>query len=90
MNRKSVVYLLESEKDREQRYIGVTANLRQRLSAHNSGQSIHTTKFRPWRLVVAVWFSDEAHALAFERYLKSGSGIAFANRHFLASGAPRD
>jgi hypothetical protein len=27
-------------------------------------------------------FSTECNALAFERYLKSGSGCAFAKRHF--------
>ena len=28
-----------------------------------------------------VAFQDETRALAFERYLKSGSGVAFAKRH---------
>jgi len=27
-------------------------------------------------------FSDERRAMAFERYLKSGSGNVFAKRHF--------
>jgi hypothetical protein len=31
---------------------------------------------------VIVEFSDERRALAFQRYLKSGSGNAFAKRHF--------
>jgi hypothetical protein len=30
---------------------------------------------------VLVQFSDERRAVAFERYLKSGSGNAFAKRH---------
>jgi hypothetical protein len=30
---------------------------------------------------VVVKFADERRALAFERYLKSGSGCAFAHRH---------
>jgi hypothetical protein len=30
---------------------------------------------------VLVEFADERRALAFERYLKSGSGVAFAKRH---------
>jgi len=29
-----------------------------------------------------IEFPDEARAIRFERYLKSGSGRAFANRHF--------
>jgi hypothetical protein len=30
---------------------------------------------------VVVEFADERRAIAFERYLKSGSGVAFATRH---------
>jgi len=33
-------------------------------------------------MVVAIGFSDSERALEFEEYLKSGSGIAFARRHF--------
>ena len=36
---------------------------------------------RPWLVDVAVKFSDECRAVAFEKYLKSGSGCAFAKRH---------
>jgi predicted GIY-YIG superfamily endonuclease len=74
------VYLLESDKIPGQRYVGVTSDLRKRLADHNSGKSPHTAKFLPWRLVTYVAFSDEAKAIEFERYLKSGSGHAFANR----------
>jgi hypothetical protein len=31
--------------------------------------------------MAAVWFADRAKAEAFEPYLKSGSGHAFAKRH---------
>jgi hypothetical protein len=41
----------------------------------------HTAKTRPWAIDVIVKFADERRALAFERYLKSGSGCAFAQRH---------
>ena len=37
---------------------------------------------KPWELVVSIEFTDERRALAFEKYLKSGSGRAFAKRHF--------
>jgi hypothetical protein len=43
----------------------------------------HTAKYRPWRQHVVVEFSTEVAAVAFERYLKSGSGRAFAERHFV-------
>jgi putative endonuclease len=74
------VYLIESISTQGQRYVGVTADLKQRLQDHNSGKSIHTSKFKPWRLTTYIAFSNRANAEAFERYLKSGSGHAFANK----------
>ena len=74
------VYLLQSIPFPEKRYIGLTSNLKNRLDAHNRGQSLHTAKFKPWELVTYVAFSNESKAIAFEEYLKSGSGRAFANR----------
>ena len=75
-------YIIRSERYPEQRYIGSTKNLQARLSKHNEGGSPHTSKYRPWKLEVMVGFSDKEKALAFERYLKSGSGFSFAKRHF--------
>ena len=80
--RMTYVYLLESVSFPEQRYVGHTDDLRARLKAHNAGQSPHTAKFRPWRLVTYIAFSDETKAVAFEQYLKTGSGRAFANKRF--------
>lgn len=74
------VYLLESEAFTGQRYIGLTTDLKQRLADHNAGKSPHTSKYMPWRLVTYVAFSDAEKARAFERYLKSGSGHAFARK----------
>ena len=76
------VYLLRSKKDPEQHYKGCTSDLNQRLRSHNAGKNKSTTSNRPWELVVALKFSDDDRAREFERYLKSGSGKAFANRHF--------
>ncbi|UPT84814.1 GIY-YIG nuclease family protein [Bradyrhizobium barranii subsp. apii] len=76
------VYLLESDAFGGQRYIGLTANLKKRLADHNAGKSPHTSKYMPWRLVTYVAFSDIEKARAFERYLKSGSGHAFAKKRF--------
>jgi predicted GIY-YIG superfamily endonuclease len=64
-----------------QRYIGLTSDLDERLRAHNDGKSTHTAKYRPWELVTYLGFEDEQRAAEFERYLKSGSGRAFAKRH---------
>jgi putative endonuclease len=74
------VYFIESLSTQGKRYVGVTADLKQRLNEHNTGKSSHTSKFKPWRLITYVAFTDRAKAEAFERYLKSGSGHAFANK----------
>jgi len=74
------VYLLQSESCTGQRYVGVTANLKQRLIDHNAGKSLHTSKYIPWTLVTYIAFSDKQKAETFERYLKSGSGHAFAKK----------
>jgi putative endonuclease len=75
------VYLLESVGVAGKRYVGVTSDLRRRLAEHNVGTSPYKAKFMPWRVVTYVAFSDLDKAVEFERYLKSGSGHAFANRH---------
>jgi putative endonuclease len=58
----------------------MTDDLKQRLREHNAGESSHTSKSRPWKLTAYIAFSDRAKAEAFERYLKSGSGHAFARK----------
>jgi putative endonuclease len=76
------VYLLQSEAFPERYYCGLSDDLKARLKHHNSGQSIHTAKFRPWKLSTYLAFSDRKKAVAFELYLKTGSGRAFAAKHF--------
>ncbi len=76
------VYIIRSKSNPEQRYIGLTENLKARLQNHNAGGSIHTAKFRPWALETVISFSEKSKAAAFEKYLKSGSGFAFSKRHF--------
>ena len=75
------IYILES-KSSDHFYVGVTADLRDRLARHNAGEVAHTSKFAPWVMKNYFAFSDEKKAHAFEKYLKSGSGRAFAKRHF--------
>ena len=75
------VYIPRSVPHPTRSYIGSTQDLKRRLKEHNSGKSAHTAAHRPWRVVVALYFADEAKAEAFERYLKHGSGHAFARRH---------
>ena len=74
------IYFIESLSVQRQRYVGITTDLEQRLRAHNQGKSFHTRKFSTWKLNTYVAFTDRAKAEAFERYVKSGSGHAFAKR----------
>lgn len=75
------VYLIRSEKYPDRKYIGLTGDFERRLAEHNSGRSTSTYKFRPWKCEVRIWFDDPDKAEAFESYLKSGTGRAFATRH---------
>ena len=79
---QAIVYVLRSEADPTRYYTGLTSNLAGRLDAHNAGRVLHTADGKPWIIDVIVEFSDERRAVAFEKYLKSGSGCAFAQRHF--------
>ena len=74
------VYLIRSTAFPTQTYIGFTADLRERMSAHNAGKSKHTAKYMPWELVSYHAFAAERKAREFEHYLKTGSGQAFANK----------
>ena len=74
------VYLIESVSAQGERYLGMTTDLKERLREHNAGKSFHTSKFKPWKLTTYIAFTDRAKAEAFERYLKSGSGHAFARK----------
>jgi len=79
---KRFVYILRSIENPERRYVGVSSDVAKRLNAHTAGQDPSTTRWRPWFVDVCVEFRSEQLALKFEKYLKSGSGHAFAKRHF--------
>ena len=74
------VYILQSEAYPDRFYTGFTQDLEARLRAHNNGCCDYTRPFRPWRIKSAVMFTDLDQAHAFERYLKSPSGRAFAKK----------
>ena len=75
-------YILRSLSHPAERYIGSTEDLKLRLIKHNKGDVPHTSKFIPWKVEAYFAFETQEKAAAFERYLKSGSGHAFARRHF--------
>ena len=77
------VYIIRSIEYPEQIYIGCTLNLRKRLSDHNSGTTVHTQKYKPWKLVTFIAFEEKSKAYAFEEFLKSGSGRVFRDKRLL-------
>ncbi len=74
------VYILQSLADPNCFYTGLTDDLRQRLTKHDSGGVPHTAKHAPWRIKSAIAFTHQNQAAAFERYLKTASGRAFAKK----------
>jgi putative endonuclease len=75
------VYTLQSVTHPAEHYTGQTKNLTQRLREHNSGKVPHTSKFVSRAIRSVTAFRQKERAIAFERYLKSGSGRAFLHRH---------
>lgn len=82
-NRKMFyTYILQSLKDGSC-YTGHTDDLATRLKKHNSGGVIYTAKKKPWKLAWYCAFQAKEKAIKFEKYLKAGSGFAFARKHLL-------
>jgi predicted GIY-YIG superfamily endonuclease len=74
------VYILQSIVCPDRYYVGVTGDISDRLAKHNAGDVSYTSKYLPWQLKTYIAFSDKTQAYAFEKYLKSGSGRAFAKK----------
>jgi len=52
-----------------QRYIGITSDISDRLKAHNEDRSPHTSKFKPWRLVTYIGLLNESKAVELRNIL---------------------
>lgn len=74
------VYRIQSTSHTQSGYTGFTENLKQRFKDHNTGKITSTRERGPWKLIFYSAFERRKDALAFERYLKTGSGIAFAQK----------
>jgi putative endonuclease len=72
--------VLKSADSKPHFYVGLTSDVLARLVDHNAGRCPHTARHRPCQLNVIIEFADEERAIEFERYLKAGSGRAFAKR----------
>jgi putative endonuclease len=53
-------------------YVGQTADIKERLAQHNSGEVRWTSSRGPWSLVYTEYFPNRAAAMAREKALKSG------------------
>jgi predicted GIY-YIG superfamily endonuclease len=76
------VYIIQSQKDKTY-YTGFTLNVPARLNKHNEKGVAYTSSKVPFELVWYCAFADKTKALAFEKYLKIGSGFAFARKHLV-------
>lgn len=61
-------------------YVGCSNDMNDRLSRHNSGQVSYTSTRLPFQIVHLSVFFDKYKAYEYEKYLKSGSGRAFAKK----------
>ncbi len=59
-------------------YTGCTNNIEERLKRHNKKEVSYTSTRLPVELITYTVFTDKYKAYNFEKYLKSGSGKAFA------------
>ena len=75
------VYLLKLSN--EKIYTGSTDDLEARLSRHKSGKVLATRDLRPVKLIWYCAFPTRPQARQFEKYLKTGSGQAFRNKHLI-------
>lgn len=76
------VYILQSKKDSSY-YKGVTEDLKKRVYDHNHGSNKYSLTKIPLELVWYCAFKEKDKALSFEKYLKHGSGHAFAKKHLI-------
>jgi predicted GIY-YIG superfamily endonuclease len=77
---KHCVYILRSLVDPSRYYTGITTDPAARLDSDNAAATL-TGEVEAVETRRPHTFSDPTRGLALERYLTSGSGVAFAKRH---------
>ena len=75
------VYILKNLLTGEH-YTGFSENLKNRVKSHHE-KTVKTTKSAEHTLIFYSAFENKAKALEFEKYLKHGSGYAFARKHLV-------
>ena len=77
------MYYVYSLKCKDGYYVGCTNNLKDRIERHNKGYVPATINRLPVKLEFYFAIQGNHKAFEFEKYLKSGSGRAFINKHLV-------
>ncbi|MDO8442679.1 MAG: GIY-YIG nuclease family protein [bacterium] len=64
------IYILKSCKLSDKLYIGYTNNVVRRLKEHNLGESLHTNKYKPWKIIYLEGYANQDDAKERERQIK--------------------
>ncbi len=80
------VYVLFSFKFNRS-YVGMTKNIKQRLSEHNSKKNTSTKAFVPWEVVYTEEYNTQAEARIREKYLKTAAGRRWRKNKIRPRGA---
>ena len=62
-------------------YVGRTDDLKRRIREHQNGTEGTTKNYQPCKLITYISFESRDKSFKFEKYLKTGSGLAFRKRH---------
>lgn len=73
------IYIPQSQKNYNL-YVGVTANLQNRLAEHNRGENLSTKNGVHWVLIHYEAYRNQKDALRRERYLKTSQGSRLLKR----------
>lgn len=77
------MFYVYSLKCKDGYYIDCTDNLKDRFDRHQKGQVTTTSNRLPIKLDFYFAINDKYKAFEFKKYLKSGSGRAFINKHLI-------
>ena len=80
IKQKYFVYILKCNDGKP--YTGFNENLDDRLKRHHRGSVQATKDRRPLELITYIVFSNKHQAIAYEKYLKTGSGRAVLSKRF--------
>lgn len=77
------MYYIYSLKCKDGYYVGCADNIEERLNRHGKGNVPATAGRLPIILEFYFATNNKYKAFKFEKYLKSGSGRAFINKHLI-------